>query len=85
MKKYGYPASENAIVGYDLASFFGNQLLENGTYFLDKLNNNNENIEGDLSPYFNYFNSNSNTFIPVLKMEKYVLIPQNINKNEPVE
>ena len=88
LEKYGFPASKHAINGYEMAMFFGKELIENGKYFHSKIKTIAENKKGTLFPYFNYYNSNSNTFIPIQKMEKYVLIPQNINttfNNEPTK
>ncbi len=77
LKAYYYPPSRNSYIGYEMGWFYGQQLLENGKYFANTISVNESLLEGKLQPYFNYYQSNANSFVPVFEMIDFEMVPKN--------
>ena len=74
---YAVP-SRFALKGYDLMYFIGKQLYENGIYFQKRF------AEPTVYPStffngYNYYNSNDNRVVPIVKMKDYRLQPAEIS------
>lgn len=67
-----------ALKGYDLMYFIGRQLHENGIYFQKRFNEPTVYPSTFFSGY-NYYKSNDNRVVPVVKMEDYRLQPAEIS------
>jgi len=71
--RYGKIPSHYVYMGFELIYFFGKQLYEGGTLFQQIFNKESKDYEGYFLNGFNYFQSNSNQYIPMLEIKESVL------------
>lgn len=72
--KFNLYPSEYSYIGYDLATYFGNKLIQYGKEFPQKIQQENTTTKGLLQGY-NYYQANSNQALQFVKFEHSKLVP----------
>ncbi|NMM50252.1 ABC transporter substrate-binding protein [Marinigracilibium pacificum] len=69
--------SKYTCLGFDMMYYFGKQMGANGRYF--QLDNEDNYVEGKLTPAYNYFQANDNKYTSILQfIEARLLLPEQI-------
>ncbi|QCK14716.1 tetratricopeptide repeat protein [Mangrovivirga cuniculi] len=83
--KTGTLPSKYLCLGFDLMYYFGTQMENNGKYF--QLEIDDQYFEGQLTPAYNFFQSNDNRYTPIIQfVDAKLLLPDQIEdlKYEPI-
>jgi tetratricopeptide (TPR) repeat protein len=81
---YGKIPSHYVFMGYELMNFFGNRLIEGGTLFQQLFNKEPRVFEGFFLNGFDYYQANSNQYIPMQQMvdSRLVIVEPGIIEEE---
>ena len=87
IREYGKIPSSYVYLGYELITFFGKRLSESGTLFQHTFNQEPNIYEGYFLTGFDYYQANSNQYIPVYRIEdsKLQLLEPGIEEDEENE